>query len=69
MYYNRISTVEYFKLLCDIWSARDAIVNPRRFKVALQKFAPQFSGHNQHDCQACVMESFAYDYDWQLRVQ
>ena len=42
---------EYARLVYEMWRSRDAIVNPLRFKVALQKFAPQFSGHSQHDCQ------------------
>lgn len=43
-------------LLHRIWSASSASTSysPREFKSALQRFAPQFSGYQQHDSQELV---------------
>lgn len=46
-----LRAVEYAKLLKELWACRDAVVNPLRFKAALCSFAPQFTGHSQHDSQ------------------
>ncbi len=40
---------EFSKLLSDIWSGDYKTVAPRSLKRALSKFAPQFSGWQQHD--------------------
>jgi ubiquitin C-terminal hydrolase len=45
----------YARLLDEMWSGNDSIINPLQFKVSVAKFAPQFSGHNQHDAQVCVV--------------
>ena len=46
----------YAKLLAEMRSANDVAVgvSPLRFKLAIAKFAPQFAGYNQHDCQVRV---------------
>lgn len=40
---------EFADLLQDIWSGRLTSVGPRDFKWKLERFAPQFSGWQQHD--------------------
>lgn len=40
---------EFADLLQDIWSGRMSAVAPRDFKWKLERFAPQFSGWQQHD--------------------
>ncbi|KAL0700339.1 hypothetical protein Bca4012_056461 [Brassica carinata] len=47
------------ELLRNLWSSGQNAVAPRFFKTKLAKFAPQFSGYNQHDCQE--MLSFLLD--------
>lgn len=42
---------EYANLLKEIWSGRSRVVAPREFKWKLERFAPQFSGYQQHDSQ------------------
>uniref|UniRef100_A0A0D9XHX7 Ubiquitin carboxyl-terminal hydrolase n=1 Tax=Leersia perrieri TaxID=77586 RepID=A0A0D9XHX7_9ORYZ len=39
------------ELLRKLWSAGRTSVAPRAFKTKLSRFAPQFSGYNQHDSQ------------------
>ncbi|XP_031475716.1 ubiquitin carboxyl-terminal hydrolase 5 [Nymphaea colorata] len=39
------------ELLRKLWSPGRAPVSPRPFKTKLARFAPQFSGYNQHDSQ------------------
>ncbi|KAF7851955.1 hypothetical protein BT93_L1664 [Corymbia citriodora subsp. variegata] len=39
------------ELLRKLWSPGTNPINPRAFKSKLVKFAPQFSGYNQHDSQ------------------
>ncbi|CAI9100996.1 OLC1v1038210C1 [Oldenlandia corymbosa var. corymbosa] len=39
------------ELLRDLWSCEEPAVAPRMFKGILGRFAPQFSGYNQHDSQ------------------
>lgn len=39
------------ELLRKLWSPGRAPVAPRAFKGKLARFAPQFSGYNQHDSQ------------------
>merc|ERR1719242_2953645 len=34
-----------------MWSGRYSYVVPRNFKMAVGRFAPQFSGYQQHDSQ------------------
>ena len=43
-------------LLHKIWtpSGSSTSYSPREFKLALQRFAPQFSGYQQHDSQELV---------------
>ncbi|XP_078151935.1 ubiquitin carboxyl-terminal hydrolase 9-like [Carex rostrata] len=43
--------VAFGELLRKLWSAGHAPVAPRNFKGKLARFAPQFSGYNQHDSQ------------------
>lgn len=38
-------------LLRRLWSPSQEAVAPRQFKGVLSRFAPQFSGYNQHDSQ------------------
>jgi ubiquitin carboxyl-terminal hydrolase 4/11/15 len=42
---------EYARLLEELWSGRYASYSPRDFKYRLERFAPQFSGYQQHDSQ------------------
>lgn len=39
----------YFDLLNEMWNGSSALASPWDFKKVLQKFAPQFSGYQQHD--------------------
>lgn len=41
-------------LLRRIWAPDNSPVVPRHFKAKLARFAPQFSGYNQHDSQVTV---------------
>jgi ubiquitin carboxyl-terminal hydrolase 4/11/15 len=41
----------YGELLRSIWNGRYMSISPSRFKSALGRFAPQFSGYQQHDSQ------------------
>jgi len=41
----------YATLIADIWSGNDSYVIPREFKLAISKFAPQFTGYQQQDSQ------------------
>ncbi|CAM0957127.1 unnamed protein product [Alopecurus aequalis] len=43
--------VAFAELLRKLWSAGRTSVPPRAFKSKLSRFAPQFSGYNQHDSQ------------------
>ncbi|KAH0926393.1 hypothetical protein HID58_018649 [Brassica napus] len=47
------------ELLRKLWSSGKNAVAPRFFKTKLDRFAPQFSGYNQHDCQEVL--SFLLD--------
>ena len=38
-------------LVKNMWSGRYSYVVPRNFKMAVGRFAPQFSGYQQHDSQ------------------
>ncbi|KAH0879144.1 hypothetical protein HID58_066538 [Brassica napus] len=51
--------VEFGELLRKLWSSGQNTVAPRSFKTKLGRFAPQFSGYNQHDSQE--MLSFLLD--------
>ena len=42
------------ELLRKLWSAGRTAVAPRAFKGKLARFAPQFSGYNQHDSQVFI---------------
>ncbi|KAL5531349.1 hypothetical protein ACEPAG_4226 [Sanghuangporus baumii] len=41
-------------LLINVWQPRSSVYAPREFKMQLQRFAPQFSGYQQHDSQELV---------------
>lgn len=41
----------YAELIKALWSGFHVSLSPREFKVAVSRFAPQFSGFTQHDCQ------------------
>lgn len=43
--------VAFGELLRKIWSSGRTSIAPREFKGKLGRFAPQFSGYNQHDSQ------------------
>ncbi|KAL0796151.1 hypothetical protein Bca101_067528 [Brassica carinata] len=51
--------IEFGELLRKLWSSGQNTVAPRSFKTKLGRFAPQFSGYNQHDSQE--MLSFLLD--------
>lgn len=42
------------ELLRKLWTTGRQPVAPRGFKAKLARFAPQFSGYNQHDSQVCM---------------
>eukprot|EP00488_Nonionellina_sp_1-RS-2012_P003479 TRINITY_DN7424_c0_g1_i1.p1 TRINITY_DN7424_c0_g1~~TRINITY_DN7424_c0_g1_i1.p1 ORF type:complete len:339 (+),score=124.80 TRINITY_DN7424_c0_g1_i1:705-1721(+) len=42
---------EFSKLVTDVWSGDYKVIAPRSLKHKLSKFAPQFSGWQQHDSQ------------------
>jgi len=44
----------YGELLKGLWSGRYPSISPNRFKSALSRFAPQFSGFQQHDSQVSL---------------
>ncbi|CAG9334234.1 unnamed protein product [Blepharisma stoltei] len=50
---------DYAALVKDMWYGSSSSVSPWNFKRALGRFAPQFSGFNQHDSQEMV--SFLLD--------
>ncbi|XP_077689807.1 ubiquitin carboxyl-terminal hydrolase 15 isoform X5 [Eretmochelys imbricata] len=41
----------YAELIKQIWSGKYSYVTPRAFKTQVGRFAPQFSGYQQQDCQ------------------
>ncbi|KAJ1689237.1 hypothetical protein LUZ63_013392 [Rhynchospora breviuscula] len=43
--------LEFGDLLRKLWSGGHTPIAPRNFKAKLARFAPQFSGYNQHDSQ------------------
>jgi ubiquitin carboxyl-terminal hydrolase 4/11/15 len=43
--------IAFGELLRKLWSSGRTSVAPRAFKSKLSRFAPQFSGYNQHDSQ------------------
>uniref|UniRef100_A0A1J3FN28 Ubiquitin carboxyl-terminal hydrolase n=1 Tax=Noccaea caerulescens TaxID=107243 RepID=A0A1J3FN28_NOCCA len=43
--------IAFGDLLRKLWSSGQGTVAPRSFKAKLSRFAPQFSGYNQHDSQ------------------
>ena len=43
------------ELLRKLWSSGRTAVAPRAFKGKLARFAPQFSGYNQHDSQVSTV--------------
>ena len=45
-------------LLRKLWAPGASPVAPRMFKSKLARFAPQFSGCNQHDSQVSTSNSF-----------
>ncbi|PKU60297.1 Ubiquitin carboxyl-terminal hydrolase 5 [Dendrobium catenatum] len=45
-------------LLRKLWGPGRTSVSPRPFKAKLARFAPQFSGYNQHDSQVLVVLLF-----------
>jgi hypothetical protein len=49
--------VAFGELLRKLWSSGQTSVAPRPFKSKLSRFAPQFSGYNQHDSQVGLILS------------
>ncbi|PIA43886.1 hypothetical protein AQUCO_01800136v1 [Aquilegia coerulea] len=47
--------IAFGKLLRKLWSSGCAPIAPREFKTKLARFAPQFSGYNQHDSQELLV--------------
>lgn len=43
------------ELLRKLWSSGRTTIAPRAFKGKLARFAPQFSGYNQHDSQVSTV--------------
>ncbi|CAJ1373951.1 unnamed protein product [Effrenium voratum] len=42
---------EFGHVLLELWSGKSAVVSPRNLKRAIDQFAPQFAGYEQHDAQ------------------
>ncbi|KAG6507921.1 hypothetical protein ZIOFF_033275 [Zingiber officinale] len=61
--------IVFGELLRKLWSAGRTSLAPRAFKAKLARFAPQFSGYNQHDSQLpfglifCTKELLAFLLD------
>lgn len=53
------------ELLRKLWSSGSTPVAPRAFKGKLARFAPQFSGYNQHDSQVCFLRTW---YNWETSI-
>jgi len=49
-------------LLRKLWSSGRTAVAPRAFKGKLARFAPQFSGYNQHDSQVSFCKLYNFDF-------
>jgi ubiquitin C-terminal hydrolase len=47
--------IAFGELLRKLWSAGRTSIAPRAFRSKLTRFAPQFSGYNQHDSQVGLM--------------
>jgi hypothetical protein len=47
--------IAFGELLRKFWSAGRTSIAPRAFRSKLTRFAPQFSGYNQHDSQVGLM--------------
>ena len=43
------------ELLKDLWFGNKQAVAPWKFKKVISRFAPQFSGYNQHDSQELLV--------------
>lgn len=46
--------IAFGDLLRKLWSSGRTTIAPRVFKGKLARFAPQFSGYNQHDSQVSL---------------
>lgn len=44
----------FARLLGNLWSGENSYVSPSAFKATLARFAPQFSGYQQHDSQEFI---------------
>ncbi|CAM9499289.1 unnamed protein product, partial [Chrysoparadoxa australica] len=42
---------EYDAVIKELWFGSNAVVTPTNLKLAIARFAPQFSGYDQHDSQ------------------
>ena len=47
--------IAFGDLLRKLWSLGQTTIAPRAFKGKLARFAPQFSGYNQHDSQVSTI--------------
>lgn len=56
----------YASLIADMWSGNNNYVIPRQFKLALSKFAPQFTGYQQQDSQVNTPLIHSYLYSISL---
>lgn len=53
-FYKGELALSFGELLRKLWSSGRTSVAPRAFKTKLARFAPQFSGYNQHDSQVTI---------------
>lgn len=51
--------IAFGELLRKLWSSGRTSIAPRAFKAKLARFAPQFSGYNQHDSQVSIAITIA----------
>ncbi|RWW77136.1 hypothetical protein BHE74_00014724, partial [Ensete ventricosum] len=61
--------IVFGELLRKLWSSGQTSVAPRAFKAKLARFAPQFSGYNQHDSQTARYRAVPPKIDRQRSIE
>lgn len=57
------------ELLRKLWSSGRTTIAPRAFKGKLARFAPQFSGYNQHDSQVSTVHCLRFNFSAMLSIK
>lgn len=55
MFLQGVFALAFGELLRKLWLPGQSSIAPRAFKGNLARFAPQFSGYNQHDSQVSTI--------------